>query len=217
MIKAIIFDMDGVIFNTENIWALAYINANHVFNINLSDDVRKSFCGKSEELVKKDLIKLFPNLDIIKYRKYIHDYVNNSIKENKYEVKKGFFELINYLKNNNYKIALASSSDRNKINNLFKNKNIDLNIFDSIISGDDVLDRGKPDPYIFNLVSKYFNIDSKNICVLEDSINGIMAAYNGNFIPVMVKDLLEPNDFCIKNCDAILDNLLEVIDYLKNK
>lgn len=215
MVKTIIFDMDGVIFNTENIWASADLNANKLFNIKIDPKFRESFCGKSELEIKDELRQMFPNLDVDLYRKTIHEYVHQKIDEGEFEIKAGFIELINYLKNNNYQIALATSSDKLRINKLFKLKKLDLNIFDYIVCADDVGKRSKPDPYIFNLVSNHFNIDSKDIIVLEDSINGIMAAHAGGFIPIMVKDLIEPNDFCIKNCKKIFNDLFEVIEYLK--
>lgn len=208
--------MDGVIFNTENIWKDADLNANKIFNLNIDNKLRESFCGKSELEIKDELKKLFPNLDVDLYRKRIHEYVHEKIDEGHFEIKKGFLELISYLKENNYNIALATSSDKYRIQKLFQMKKLDLNIFDFIVCADDVLKRSKPDPYIFNLVAKHFNIDSSNAIVLEDSINGIIAAFNGGFIPIMVKDLIEPNDFCIKNCKKIFNDLLEVKDYLIN-
>lgn len=215
MVKTIIFDMDGVIFNTEDIWKEADINANKIFNLNVDDKLRQSFCGKSELEIKEELKKLYPNLDVDLYRKNIHEYVHKKIDDGKFDIKAGFVELIHYLKDNDYKIALATSSDKFRIEKLFRLKKLDLNIFDFIVCADDVGKRSKPDPYIFNLVAKHFNIESKNIIVLEDSINGITAAVNGGFIPIMVKDLIEPNEYCYKNCKLILNDLFEVIDYLK--
>lgn len=216
MIKLIIFDMDGVIFNTENLWRDGDRLANIKYDLDLNDDYRKSLCGKSEELIKIEFKNMFPNLNVDEYRKYIHDYVNNEIDNNHFEIKDGFLELINYLKNNNYKIALASSSNRTRINKLFKLKNIDLNIFDYIVSGDEVGKLGKPNPYIFNLVSQKLDIKPIDTIVLEDSLNGIEASIKGGYISIMVKDLIEPNDYAINNCNKIFDNLFEVIDYLMN-
>ena len=203
MVKTVVFDMDGVIFNTENIWRDADFSSNKIFNLNIDDKLRQSFCGKSELEIKEELRNLYPNLDVDLYRKTIHEYVHKKIDEGSFEIKEGFIELIQFLKENNFKIALATSSDKPRILKLFRLKNLDLNIFDYIVCADDVGKKSKPDPYIFNLVSKHFDIPSKNIIVLEDSINGIIAAHNGGFIPIMVKDLIEPNDFCVKNCKLI--------------
>ncbi len=215
MIKAVIFDMDGVIFNTENIWKEADIKINKLYGIEFDPKLRESFCGKSEDEIKEELKKIFLSLDVDEYRKTIKEYVNSEIEKGSFEIKKGFLELIYYLKNNNYKIALATSSDKLRIEKIFKIKNLNLDMFDYIVCADDVGKNSKPNPLIFNLVSKNFNINSNNIIVLEDSINGIEAAFNGGFIPIMVKDLIEPNEFCIKNCEKIFNDLFEVIDYLK--
>ncbi len=215
MVKTVIFDMDGVIFNTENIWKDADIYANKLYNITVDEALRQSFCGKSELDIKEELRNLYKDLDVDLYRKTIHEYVHQKIDEGSFDIKEGFIELIKFLKENEYKIALATSSDMARIKKLFKFKNLDLNIFDFIVCADDVGKRSKPDPYIFSLVSKHFNIESKDIIVLEDSINGIKAATNGGFIPIMVIDLISPNDYCKNNCKEIFNNLFEVIDYLK--
>lgn len=215
MVKTVIFDMDGVIFNTENIWRDADYYANKLYNITIDEKLRQSFCGKSELEIKEELKKLYNDLDVDQYRKTIHEYVHQKIDEGMFDIKEGFLELIKFLKENNYNIALATSSDMARIKKLFNFKNLNLNIFDFIVCADDVGKRSKPDPYIFNLVAKHFDIPSKDIIILEDSINGITAAVNGGFIPIMVKDLISPNEYCFKNCKLILNNLNEVIDYLK--
>ena len=119
MKNIVIFDMDGVIFNTEDIWRDADIAYNKIFNINVDEKLRQSFCGKSELEIKEELKNLYPTLDVELYRKKIHEYVHENIDEGNFKIKEGFLELINYLKENNYKIALATSSDKLRIEKLF--------------------------------------------------------------------------------------------------
>ena len=208
--NAVIFDMDGVIFNTENLWREGFILANKKYNLNLDENYRKTICGKSEQQIRNELKEIYNNLNVDEYRDYIINYVNEGIKNLNYEIKEGFIDLINNLKNKNYKLALATSSTKKRAEYLFKNKNIDINIFDVKIFSEDVGIKSKPDPYIFNLAAERLNEDSSNCYVIEDSINGIVAAKKGNFKPIMVIDLIEPDDYCTNNCYKILKSLKEL-------
>lgn len=213
--KSVIFDMDGVIFDTELVWKKALEDINKKYNLNLDDEYRKSICGKNELLIREELKQLFPNLDVNKYREEIYDYVNNEIKLGKYNIKNSFIDIIKYLKNKNYKIALATSSDKTRAINMFKNKNIDINIFDACIFAEDVGNKGKPNPYIFLCASNKLGCNPNECYVIEDSINGLQAAINGSFIPIMVIDLIEPNEYINNNVHYILNDLKEIEDIIK--
>ncbi len=208
--KAVIFDMDGVIFDTEIIWKDALEKANIKFNLSLDDKYRESIVGKSELLIRKELKERYPNLDIDTYRSFILGYVNSEIDKGNYSVKHYFLELVNCLKENNYKIALATSSTKERALKLFNNKNLDINIFDSFVFSDDVGDKGKPNPYIFECAAKKLLVEPFNSYVIEDSTNGLTAAINGNFIPIMVIDLIKPNEYLKKNVKYIFNSLEEV-------
>ena len=208
--NAVIFDMDGVIFNTENLWRDGFIIANKKYNLNLDENYRKTICGKSEQQIRNELKEIYNNLNVDEYRDYIINYVNEGTKNLNYEIKEGFIDLINNLKNKNYKLALATSSTKKRAEYLFKNKNIDINIFDVKIFSEDVGIKSKPDPYIFNLAAERLNEDPSNCYVIEDSINGIVAAKGGNFKSIMAIDLIEPDNYCINNCYMIVKSLKEI-------
>lgn len=208
--KAVIFDMDGLIFDTEIIWKKALESANIRFNLSLNDKYRESIVGKSELLIRKELKEIYPNLDIDSYRNFIIGFVNSEIERGNYNIKPYFLELVDYLKKNNYKIALATSSTKERALKLFNKKNIDINIFDSFVFSDDVGDKGKPNPYIFECAAKKLAVEPFNCYVIEDSTNGLTAAINGNFIPIMVIDLIKPNDYLKKNVKYIFNSLEEV-------
>lgn len=207
--KAVIFDMDGVIFNTENIWRDAFYKINKKYNITLSEEYRKSICGKAEVLIRKELKEMNLGIDIDTYREEIRSYVNTEIEKGNYEIKSGVLDIISYLKNKKYKIALATSSNRKRTNLLFSNKNLDINMFDSILCGDEVKN-GKPNPEIFINSANKLGIEPNLCYVIEDSVNGIKAAIDGGFTPIMVIDLIEPNDYVNNNCKYIYNSLNEL-------
>ncbi len=213
--KAVIFDMDGVIFDTERVWQEAFISSNKKFNVSLDESWRQSICGKSEELVRKELKEMIPNLDVDKYRDDSVNFVNDRVFNGYVPIKDGFIELISKLKEKNYKILLATSSHKVRALTLFKNHNLNIDeIFDGAIFGEDVKERSKPDPYIFDLARSKVGLEASECYVIEDSINGIEAATKGGFKPIMVIDLIEPNDYAIKNCYRIFNNLNEVLEII---
>ncbi len=214
-VKAVVFDMDGVIFDTESLWKVAFNKANDVFNLSLTEDYRQSTCGKNETLIRQELKSTYPDLDVAKYRDFMLNHVNNAIKLGQFNVKDGFVDLIDSLKNLGIKTVLATSSHKERAQNLFSVKGLDIDkLFDGAIFYEDCLGRSKPDPYIFKIAVDGVGILPQNAIVLEDSINGVKASYDGGFIPVMVVDLIEPDDYCQKNCKKIIRSLREVLSLI---
>ena len=208
--KGVIFDMDGVIFDTEVLWKNAFERANEFFGLQLTEEYRQSTCGKNEVMIREELKNSYPFLAVDEYRESMLKDVKEHIDSGEFEIKSNFINLINFLKENNICIALATSSLRQRAEKLFLLKGLSIKeIFDAYIFGDDVGKRAKPDPYIFLTTAERMNCKPENCFVLEDSINGIEAAVRGGFKPIMVRDLIEPNEFCIKNSKAIINDLIE--------
>ncbi len=209
--NAAIFDMDGVIFDTETVWKLAFEKANNEFGLDLDEDYRKSTCGKSEETIRTEMKKLFVNVDVDRYREYMLCYVQDSINTGAVEIKPGFFDAIKLLKDKNYKVALATSSHKSRAELLFRKKGLDLyDIFDATVFAEDVGVKSKPDPTIFLVAAKRVNESPSKCFVFEDSINGIEAAVVGGFVPIMIVDLIEPTAYCRENCQKILRSCKEI-------
>ena len=209
--KAIIFDMDGVIFNTENLWKEAFEYYTKRYNLPLDETYRASICGKSEELIIAELKTMFPELDGKKYREEIGAYYLNKINQAAYVVKEGFIELIKSAKAKGYKLALATSNKKMRMEKLFSQKDLDpYQLFDVITTVEDVGANSKPNPYIFLITAKKLGIEPKDIFVIEDSLNGIEAAVRGGFKSIMIKDLIQPNALAKEKCCLITDTLLDI-------
>lgn len=214
-ITAVIFDMDGVIFDTESLWKKAFLAANKKFEVDISEEYRHGMCGKNEKLVRDELRVHRPNLDVDAYRDFMLESVNHDIRVGDFKMKPFFKETIDFLKSKGIKIALATSSHKARAEMLFKLKEMEIaGIFDAAIYAEDALGKSKPDPYMFLEAAKKLGQDPSNSIVVEDSINGIEAAVRGCFVPVMAVDLIPPNEFA-KEHAHIIGDLSGLIEMLK--
>lgn len=215
-LELVIFDMDGLLIDSEKISIQAWKNVIKKYKININEEeFIKNIVGSNIIYFKDSLVKLFK--DDKTYSSFIDDHNKETFKiaENEgIEVKTGANELIEYLLLNKIKIALASSSFRNKVNK-YLNKIKLYDKFDYIVCGEDV-DNVKPYPDIYNKICNYFEIDKDNIIILEDSKNGLLSAKNSG----IEKRFYIPDIFYLSNKDKnelaykTFSNLLEVKDYL---
>lgn len=209
----VIFDMDGVIFDSESIWKSYFDEANKLFNINLDEEYYISNCGRNDAEIA-DYISVRYNVDGKMVRKWFKEKVISHIQNKGVKMKKGFLELIDYLKRKNVKIGLATGSPHEVINYYFSLYNINPNdIFDAIVTGQDVK-FCKPNPEIYQIACRKLN--SENCYIIEDSINGIIAGRDAGCLPIMVLDMMQPNEEAKEKSIIIFDNLLQVKDYFES-
>lgn len=187
MIKAVIFDMDGVIVNSEPLHKKAYFNMFKDFKLDVSESLYESFTGKSTYSICEQLCLKF-NLSITPY-----ELVNSKRKHFKYifendksfKMIDGAFELIKDYYKNNLKLVLASSASMLTINKVFEKFDLDK-FFVAKISGAD-LKQSKPNPEIFLKAAKISGHNKKDCIVIEDSTNGIIAANSAGIFCVGYK------------------------------
>ena len=127
-------------------------------------------------------------------------------------MKKGVTELLELLKQNGKKIALASSTRRQTVENQLRDADI-LSYFDAVVCGDMVA-RSKPAPDIFLKACECIEVAPHNAYAIEDSYNGIRAAHAGKLRPIMVPDLLPADDEMRRLAETVQEDLLEVGRYL---
>ncbi len=216
----VIFDMDGLLLDTEIISLAAWKKSFKNYNVNI--DVEKLFfskiLGSNENAIKNTIMEISNNneklfYDIIKSQ--IEESFN-IVKEDGINIKKGAEELINFLIDNNIKKAIASSSIRKKVDLYLEKTNL-KNKFDYIVCGDEV-EFPKPNPDLYNNVCSYFNADKNNVIILEDSKNGLLSAKNANIEKrFYVPDLLllteeDERELAYKK----FNDLIEVKNYIEN-
>lgn len=210
--KLIIFDMDGLIFDTEIMYYNSWFEVSHKYGFNFNEDLRKRFTGKNEERIREELFKILASKEkVIGLREDLQSFRENYFKTYTKSLKKeGLDELLAYAKENNIKCALASSSDREKIDYLLEKEGI-RDYFAYIISGDRV-EKSKPDPEIFIKARENFNLKDNEALILEDSYNGYLACKKSKMDYVIIHDTSFDKYF---EADREAKNLREVIKYLK--
>lgn len=215
MIKAVIFDFDGLMFDTEILWKCVFQKYNKKFNINLTEKTRASFIGKNENLVRQELRAAYPTLDVDKYRDAQLEEVNKIILSGKPKAKKGLFELLNYLQNHNYKKAIISGNSLAKMSFLFEKNNIDAGLFNPIVSRDSNME-SKPSPQPFLYCAKQMGVKPSECVMLEDGYNGIRGAYAAGCKSIFIPDTVPATDEIRKKATVLAD-LTQVITYLQNQ
>ena len=175
-LKAVLFDMDGVIVDTEPLHRKAFYKTFEDLNIIVSDEYYATFTGASTKKVTNSLKEKY-KLDIsaeditnIKRRYFKHFFDTDP----NFNLHIGVRELIETYYRNNIKLVLASSASMNTINWVFDKFNIGK-YFMGKISGAD-LEESKPNPEIFIKAAEIAGEAPKNCMVIEDSTNGILAA-----------------------------------------
>lgn len=207
--KGAIFDMDGLIFDTEKIYHKVWKIIGKEYGYDITEDVIFNMMGLNYESSLNYLTSVFGKnfpFDEIRDKKDLM--VKETLKNNPPQIKPGFKELIDYLKSKKKKIALATSTGKEKATKLLKSANIS-NVFDETVFGDEIKS-SKPNPEIFLKAAEKIKTDIKECIIFEDSFNGIKAAYSSGGIPIMIPDTAEPNDEIKTKCFRIQKTLWEL-------
>ena len=214
MIKAVIFDLDGLLVDTEIISFKIYEEMLSSFNISFTQqEYARNYSGKTEITNITNLIQSYHlpwNIDegLSKCLEIEERLLNQGV-----ALKAGAYELLEYLKDNHYKIAVASSSTKNRAFNLLDQHNI-RNLFDEFVFAEDV-SHSKPHPEVFLKASNKLNINPEECIVLEDSENGILAAHHAGIPVICIPDMKIPSENHLNLCLNVFHTLNEVRTFLK--
>lgn len=213
-IKAIIFDMDGVIFDTEMVYLKVWSEVFEKYGYKMTKEIYTSVLGTGRENVKKVFVNNYgSNLPIDDMYKEKDENLAKEI-EKGVALKAGAYEILKYLKENDFKIALATSAISKRAFKQLKQANI-YKFFDAVVCRDEV-EKTKPNPDIFLKAADKLNVNKSECIVIEDSSAGIKAAFNAGMIPIHVIDLKDADSDILEMAYKSFNNLNDVKNELIN-
>ena len=211
--KAVIFDMDGVIFDTEKVYLDIWIEVFEKYGYKMTKELYVNVMGTGRKNVIKTFLENFgDDLPIEKMYEEKDNQLFYIIENQGIPLKEGVKELFSMLKEKDYKIALATSAKKERVEKQIKDKWLKES-FDAIVCGDDV-EKGKPSPDIFLKAAKEIDVEPENCFVVEDSPAGIKAAFSGGMKGIHVEDLKVADEDILKYCEKNFKNLQEIKEYL---
>ena len=210
---AVVFDMDGVIFDSEKRVVECWKVIADKYGVpNIEAACRECF-GCNQAVAKERFLKRYgEDFPYAEYKKEMSDLFHERYDNGNLPMLPGVVEILTFLKENNKKIALASSTRRVSVESGLTWAGI-IEYFDAIICGD-MVERSKPEPDIFLKACHELGVEPRRAFAIEDSYNGIRAAHRGGLMPIMVPDMMEPNEEMEGLSVTIKESLLQVIDYL---
>ena len=216
MIRYAIFDMDGLMFDTERLYARAlkeYVGPKTGVDFPTEGICRTLGCNDA------DFVRLFPQLFGTKITPHacmalVTEWMKREIETHGVPVKPGLYALLNALKADGVTMALATGTSR-PVATIYLKMTETLPYFSQLVTGDQV-QYGKPDPAIFTLAfSLLGGTDPQECVVFEDSFNGLCAAHAGGFRAVCVPDMVDPVPKLSFAPDAVLRSLDEAIPLIR--
>ena len=214
-IKAIIFDMDGLMIDSERVTFECYQERLKDMNLTMDEEFYKTLLGKPIKGIYQRFYDVYGNdFPIENVIQDVHQLMAERFETEGVPVKKGLVELLHYLKDNNYKTIVATSSNRDRVDKILAQAKI-TEFFDDSICGDEVT-KGKPNPEVFLKSCQKLGVNVDEAIVLEDSEAGIQASYDANIKVICIPDMKYPEKQYEEKTFKILKDLTEVTAYLKS-
>ena len=204
MKKGAIFDMDGLMFDTERLYKESWMILAEEFGQVPNPEFPVAVAGTAGETMRNVIHRYYPGVDAEAFMEACYQRVAGitavSIPE-----KRGLRKILEGLKARGLKLAVASSSPKETIEHNLNTAGV-RDYFDAVVSSihPDIKD-GKPAPDVFLFAAKQLGIPPEDCYVLEDSLNGIRAGYAAGAVSIMIPDTMEPTAEIRRLCHVFPD------------
>lgn len=214
--KLVIFDMDGVVIDSEKLYYEALRQQAESMGINnFTREYYNQFVGGGDERMIKILTKDYQSVDIAhQLIDGCWNRIDDLMAAGDLDLKPGYLELNTYLKDHNIQSILGTSSHFDKAKDMLENVGV-FDTFDDFVTADDV-ETAKPAPDIFLQAWKTGGQpDKEDTLIIEDAKNGIIAANRAGIPVVMVPDVIQPDKDLASKTKAVCKNLKDVINVIQ--
>lgn len=210
--KAVIFDMDGVIFDSESLVLVCWDKLAEKYHLKGIHEAMVASIGTTNEKTREIVLeRLGEDFPFEEYRREASAMFHEIADRGDLPVKKGVRELLEYLRASGIPTAVASSTRLEVVAKELKQAG--LYDYFQVVMGGDQLKRSKPEPDIYLMTCEKMGVDPKYAYAIEDSYNGIRSSYSAGMKPIMVPDLLVPTEEMEEKSVVVLEDLHKVREW----
>ena len=216
MLRGAVFDMDGLMFDSERLVYETWQMMMDELGLSYSLDTFKNTIGLRSDKTEHYYKQLYGNdfcYSELKQRSRL--IFLERIEKEGVPIKKGLIELLDFLRANGIKTAVATSTSAQTAHKVIKMAGV-YDYFDSFVCGDDVTN-SKPHPEVFLKAAEKLSLPAQDCVALEDSINGIKSAHSAGMTTIMVPDYLQPTEEILPMIDCLCEDLSQAIGFIANK
>lgn len=212
--QAVVFDMDGVIFDTERLVIEFWKEVAKKHNIPNVEHICIQCLGTNRVRTREIFLENYgADFPYDPYRAEVTELFNTHYKGVPLPTKPGVRELLSYLQEQDIKVGLASSTAQHLVRDEIGTAGL-LPYFQTLVCGD-MVEHSKPAPDIFLKACEILNADPTKSIAIEDSFNGIRSAHCAGMTPIMVPDQVQPTDEIRTLAFHVMPSLLDVLNWLK--
>lgn len=212
MKKGAIFDQDGLLFDTEAIFSLAWAEAAERLGAVIPEGFRAAVTGTGGERSRQVIRDFIPGVDCDALMELTYR-ISYGIQARTLPEKPGLHEILDFFRSRGVKMAVASSSHR-----VYLERNLEKSgirpYFAAVVSGEE-LSHGKPDPEAFLTAAARLGLPPEDCYVFEDSYNGVRAGHAAGCRTIMIPDLLPPDAEIAEQYDACFPDLLAALEQIR--
>lgn len=216
VIKAVVFDMDGVLYDTEKVSYSCWKEEADRLGLPNMEYVHRGACGLNHTDGAAWLRKNYgQDFDVEGFMERCNRRLKEKLDTEGIPVKEGTRQIVYWLKENMIPFAICSSTIVPTIEDHLRKTDLD-GYFDAIIGGN-MVEHSKPKPDIYLKACQALGQDPSECIAVEDSPNGIRSAHAAGMLPVMVPDLIAPTQELVSLCFRVEPSLLTLLEYLKSR